>query len=894
MSSALPTVLTRSVQPLESVARVQAPVVNLPAVRAEDDEREAQGLPPRFAIPNPVFITPATHGTWEQLDTETRLWRLRIGSPGALSLNLGFTRFRLATGASLYVYDAKDPHNGTRAYTDRDNEEHGQLWTPVVLADAIVVELTVPTKVREEVELALTAINVGYRFFGEEQTGEKSGACNIDVVCPEGDGWRDEIQSVAVISIGGFLSCTGFMVNNTAQDAKPYFMTANHCGLNDTNDATLVVFWNFQSPNCGDQGGGSLVDSQTGSTFRSAYGSSDFTLVELDDDPDPAWNVAFAGWNRTTADPASAVAIHHPSTDEKSISFENDPLITSDYYGSISPGNGTHLRVEDWDVGTTEPGSSGSPLFDQDHRVVGQLHGGDAACGNDLPDWYGRFSTSWSGNGTPETRLSDWLDPVPTGVETLDLLAPFASGLRVTPSDDLVSSGDPGGPFTPANTSYSLENRSDFAIDYSVTADEPWVTISDPGGTLPIGGTAFVIVSVNQNASSLELGNYMATVAFTNTTDHDGDSIRRVLLQVGVPELIYSFPLDSDAGWSVEADWAFGQPLGQGGEYGGPDPDSGHTGSNVYGYNLAGDYENDMPVYGLTTTAIDCSDLISVTLKFWRWLGVEENLYDHASVQVSNDGTNWTTVWENSGTIADSAWLQQEYDISAVADGQANVTVRWIMGPTDISWRYCGWNIDDIEIWGVDVTSSPVFLSLFTVQLEADAVAIHWTTTSPGTDGEFRLSGRHDNVEWDVSFTSEGDTNFFARDENAPLDAVGEITYDLYYGDNIQGWFLLASETVQLDTPPLRTRLIGARPNPFNPTTTIHFVLAWPGHIRLAVFDLRGRLIKVLRDEQLEAGPRTAVWNGTDDAGRAVSSGTYLTRLEADGVVQEKKMALVR
>jgi hypothetical protein len=161
--------------------------------------------------------------------------------------------------------------------------------------------------------------------------------------------------------------------------------------------------------------------------------------------------------------------------------------------------------------------------------------------------------------------------------------------------------------------------------------------------------------------------------------------------------------LSSDPGWTGEGLWAWGQPTGDGGEHGYPDPTSGYSGDNVYGYNLAGDYEDSLPERHLTSTALDCSDLTSVELRFWRWLGVERAAYDHAYVRVSNDGVNWQTVWENAVDtgVEDSSWTLQAYDISAVADGQPTVFLRWTMGSTDGSWHYCGWNIDDVEIWAV-------------------------------------------------------------------------------------------------------------------------------------------------------------------------------------------------
>jgi len=187
-----------------------------------------------------------------------------------------------------------------------------------------------------------------------------------------------------------------------------------------------------------------------------------------------------------------------------------------------------------------------------------------------------------------------------------------------------------------------------------------------------------------------------------------GDSnIASVVIHVlaPAPEPIISFPLDSDPGWSTAGQWAFGQPTGGGSHN--YDPTSGHTGSNVYGYNLSGDYANDMPLYSLTTSAIDCTDLLLVELHFWRWLGVERAPFDAATVEVSNDGANWTPLWANpTSTIADHAWVEMVFDISAIADDQPTVYVRWGMGPTDDGTTYPGWNIDDVEIWGVD-TSEP-------------------------------------------------------------------------------------------------------------------------------------------------------------------------------------------
>jgi hypothetical protein len=162
---------------------------------------------------------------------------------------------------------------------------------------------------------------------------------------------------------------------------------------------------------------------------------------------------------------------------------------------------------------------------------------------------------------------------------------------------------------------------------------------------------------------------------------------------------IFEDDFETDLGWTISGgDWARGTPLGMGGQYGEPDPSSAYGGSNILGYNLSGDYANSMPQYHVTSPVIDCSGKTNVELTFMRWLGVEQPSYDHAYVRVSIDGSAWTTIWENSGTLSGGTWTEQTYDISAVADNQATVYLRFTMGSTDGGWTYCGWNIDDLAL----------------------------------------------------------------------------------------------------------------------------------------------------------------------------------------------------
>jgi hypothetical protein len=524
-----------SMAPLAVLAAVERVQVQLPPaadLAVEDAARDADGLPWRYAIPEAVSLTPARDGRWERLPDGARRWSLEVSSPGAASLNLGFPVYWLPAGATLVVRDAPGRLPALVFDVD-DNADHGELWTPILPADALLVELNVPANVTTEPLLELGFINSGYRSFGQSPDA-KAGTCKVDVVCSEGDDWRAEIASVGLISVNGSFTCTGAMMNNTSYDGTPYFLTADHCNISGTAAPTVVIYWNFESPVCGEQANGSLLQFTSGSTLRASWSTSDFTLLELDELPEPSFGVTYAGWNRGSAMPTSATAIHHPDSDEKSISFETAPLRTTSYLGTVEPGDGSHLRIIDWDLGTTEPGSSGSPLFDQDHLVVGQLHGGWAACGNDLSDWYGWLQRSWDGGGSAGTRLMDWLDPGATGAVTLPLLDPAAGSFAVTPTAAIEASGPQGGPFTVSDWEYTLTNDGEVAVNYTAAVDVDWLTVAPASGIIAIGGAATVTVSLASPSIGLDAGTHEAAVTFGNP--NRGSSEPRTLRLEIIPD----------------------------------------------------------------------------------------------------------------------------------------------------------------------------------------------------------------------------------------------------------------------------------------------------------------------------------------------------------------------
>jgi hypothetical protein len=111
------------------------------------------------------------------------------------------------------------------------------------------------------------------------------------------------------------------------------------------------------------------------------------------------------------------------------ISFASNQAVSSDWPEGGTPSN-SHWQIV-LNQGTTEGGSSGAPLFNQNHKIVGQNHGGNSSCPS-VSKWYGRFDVSWEGGGTSSTRLKDWLDPDNTGAMSVDATAPTAYLLNKT------------------------------------------------------------------------------------------------------------------------------------------------------------------------------------------------------------------------------------------------------------------------------------------------------------------------------------------------------------------------------------------------------------------------------------------------------------------------------
>ena len=297
---------------------------------------------------------------------------------------------------------------------------------------------------------------------------------------------------------------------------------------------------------------------------------------------------------------------------------------------------------------------------------------------------------------------------VGTAMGTFNESPPVASDINKTVYVDTPT------PITLNATDEGLPNPPG-ALNYIITTLPNYGVLNDPvGGS--IGTVPYILLNYGNQVIYTPDTAYLGADSFQfkandGGTGPDGGDSNTATTSINVqmlPQVIYSATMDTDPNWTYQSDWEWGAPQGSGGQYGEPDPTSGYTGGNVVGYNLSGDYADNIgSTLWTTTPAINCNDTTNIILRFYRWLNVERSIYDHAYIAVSSNGTNWTMVWENPDShIQDSAWSLQEIDISTIADNQATVYVRWGIGPTDSSWRYSGWNIDDVEIIG-DLTVIP-------------------------------------------------------------------------------------------------------------------------------------------------------------------------------------------
>ncbi|MCK4406567.1 MAG: PKD domain-containing protein [Bacteroidales bacterium] len=439
-------------------------------IRLEDEENIQSQFPgpERIGVSIIVNLNPNNSGTWTDLSDGGKIWRLKLRSEDALALGVYYDDFYLPRGSELFLYnEAKTQIIG--AFTEINNHESGLFSNELIQGETLTLEYYQPAYVNEKAIIYISEIAYAYRdvnfLFNED---DKGGAwwCMINTACEEGDDWRDEIQGIARLSIKigySYYWCSGSLINNTLQDRTPYLLTADHCAEGATaNDLNQWIFYfNYQALTCSGTGSGynSMVGCQKRAQDQYAgFSGSDFYLIELNQTIPDSYDPYYNGWNRTNVPGTSGVCIHHPAGDIKKISTAVIPFVSSTWWN----GTPSHWRVH-W--GNTvngrsimQGGSSGSPILDQNHYIMGDLSGGweSNSCSSPSPAWFGKIWWSWDHGSSSAFRLKEWLDPIDRGDTVLpgigwEIILPLADfkadTTEITQGDTLaftdLSTGNP-------------------------------------------------------------------------------------------------------------------------------------------------------------------------------------------------------------------------------------------------------------------------------------------------------------------------------------------------------------------------------------------------------------------------------------------------------------------
>ena len=397
------------------------------------------------------------NGTWINHTDGSKSGFLKIRCKSAIGLSLFFENFSIPKGAEMFIYNSNKKHLIGK-FNSITNSKNLLTHTQVVEGEMITIEYFEPSNAIGNLKIDIHKVGYIFRGFEDylEPFVEKSSSfipkvaesCQVDVACsPENVGWSEQIDAVVHFTYTDpnyIYVCSSSVINNTSQDCSPYILTAWHCDEQTANQNLngYTWYWNYQKSNCQPNSNSSNPSkgNQTmiNGTVKASSGSgtlnnppttnqvagSDFTLIELNTNIPISYNPYFAGWDRSNTLASNGVGIHHPNGSAKKISTFNTNLSSTSYNGGAF---NAHWEVY-WAAttnghGVTEGGSSGSPIFNQDKRIIGQLSGGSSICSNPsgFNDEYGKFSTNWNSNGsTAVSQLEPWLDPMSLNLTNID------------------------------------------------------------------------------------------------------------------------------------------------------------------------------------------------------------------------------------------------------------------------------------------------------------------------------------------------------------------------------------------------------------------------------------------------------------------------------------------
>jgi len=366
--------------------------LDLERLRREDEAARRQGKGPlRIGVHRQLpEVDPQD---WRLISDgpEGRILRLVIQAPEAVLIRPHFSRFPSSVKTRVFVY-GQDPATAEGPIGKPAVVTTADFWGPPLPGEYYFIEV-VSAKGQSLDLPVVDKISHVYRdvFFGQDQ--DKVGSCHNNITCA-GATYQSYGSGVAGLATESYSTsfCTGSLVNDFDTTSQiPWFLTANHCGVNASRAPSTYFYFRYQTSTCnGPHPSMRGTTRRDGASHVFSTAASDATLLRLAQAP-PAGS-RFNGW-RTA--PVSAglntFCIHHPDGSYKRISYGRTIGWRYNYYYDEA----NHITNQ-WTSGTTEPGSSGAPLF-YGQEIIGQLHGGPGSCtaGSHNYDFYGRFSVSY-------------------------------------------------------------------------------------------------------------------------------------------------------------------------------------------------------------------------------------------------------------------------------------------------------------------------------------------------------------------------------------------------------------------------------------------------------------------------------------------------------------------
>lgn len=543
---------------LPKAQTIAFPEVDLAPLLAEDAARAADGIkgPFRFGVNHVADLGMANSGTWSTLPNGTRLWRVELYCPGAYSINFVLDEFVMPEGTRLFVSNPAGQWLG--AFTRESASGRTVLGVSQLAGDRVTLSYEEPAGTIGHGRLHVSQVTHAYRdVLGLTKGLGDSGPCNNNTTCPEGDPWQEEISAVAMITVGGSGICTGTLLNNCASDGTPYFLTANHC-TQGANTATWTFRFNWESPTCTPTTNGPTNQTLSGATLLENSGGSDVALLELDDVPPSSYGVYYSGWDASGTAPTSQTSIHHPSGDIKKISFDNDAAVL----GTMAGADCWHILG--WDDGTTEPGSSGSGLWNQDHRLIGQLFGGQASCSNNVNDYYGRFDVSFP-------LLTEWLGGCGETVDGYDPnLAQYALDAGMPSIGGILSNYCNTDIISPELTIKNFGSTTLTQLTYSYALDGGPLTTATWTGSLATGATTMISLGPLAAGNGSHTFSAMCSSPNGSADEHTANDYKEFAFSVANPGALTEINITLD-NYGDETTWIVadddGNELFSGGPY---------------------------------------------------------------------------------------------------------------------------------------------------------------------------------------------------------------------------------------------------------------------------------------------------------------------------------------